>query len=244
MCHRTRRPQGAGFTLIELLVVIAVIAILAAILFPVFARARENARRASCASNLKQLGLAFIQYSQDYDEMLPGATDGPAGVGETGGWISYGFFPANTSASRQFFPAQGGLFPYTKSEQIYVCPSDTVAQVTGNSYAVNYCTLHQGADGHVPAKSLAAFESTAQWMLLGEEGILDGYPANQNSTDDGFFNYAAFNKFAERHFNGSNLLFVDGHVKWYRNEKILADNFLTGGVVMTTATDRGDGCPT
>ena len=244
MRHRTKRLQGTGFTLIELLVVIAVISILAAILFPVFARARENARRASCASNLKQLGLAFIQYSQDYDERLPNATDGSAGVNQPGGWMFYGFFPANTSTSRQFFPTRGGLYPYTQNEQIYVCPSDSVAQVTGNSYAVNYCTLGEGAVGQVPGKSLAAFESTAQWMLLGEEGILNGDPAHQNSTDDGFFNYAALNKLAERHFNGSNLLFVDGHVKWYRNEKILSDNFLTGGVVMTTTNNRGDGCPT
>jgi prepilin-type N-terminal cleavage/methylation domain-containing protein len=63
--------QGTGFTLIELLVVIAIIAILAAILFPVFARARENARRASCQSNLKQIGLGFLMYAQDYDSVLP-----------------------------------------------------------------------------------------------------------------------------------------------------------------------------
>src|SRR5471032_187855 len=65
------RAKFKGFTLIELLVVIAIIAILAAILFPVFARARENARRASCQSNLKQIGLGFQQYSQDYDERFP-----------------------------------------------------------------------------------------------------------------------------------------------------------------------------
>src|SRR5438093_1335925 len=74
VCRRTARParQGEpfGFTLIELLVVIAIIAILAAILFPVFGRARENARRSSCQSNLKQLGLAAMQYVQDYDETM------------------------------------------------------------------------------------------------------------------------------------------------------------------------------
>jgi len=72
--QRIGRPEsgrGAGFTLIELLVVIAIIAILAAILFPVFARARENARKSTCQSNLKQIGLAFMQYAQDFDEMLP-----------------------------------------------------------------------------------------------------------------------------------------------------------------------------
>ncbi|HEX8238079.1 MAG TPA: type II secretion system protein [Abditibacteriaceae bacterium] len=243
MHHHKSRHQSTGFTLIELLVVIAIISLLAAILFPVFARARDNARRTSCASNLKQLGLSFIQYAQDYDEALPNATDGPTGVDRLGGWMFYRSFPANTSTSRQFYPAQGGLYPYSKSEQIYICPSDFVAQVTGNSYAVNYCTLQAGASGQVPGKSLAAFEATAQWMLLGEEGIFNGEPANQNSTDDGFFNYDAGNLFAERHFSGSNLLFVDGHVKWHRNEKIITNNFITGGVVMTAANNRGDGCP-
>jgi len=98
-----QNPAGAGqrgFTLIELLVVIAIIAILAAILFPVFARARENARRSSCASNLKQIGLGIMQYVQDYDETLPASTG--AVVGTT--WRS-------------------SIYPYVKSEQIFICPS-------------------------------------------------------------------------------------------------------------------------
>jgi prepilin-type N-terminal cleavage/methylation domain-containing protein/prepilin-type processing-associated H-X9-DG protein len=93
-----------GFTLIELLVVIAIIALLAAILFPVFARARENARRASCQSNMKQLGLGFAQYLQDFDEKYPCGLNASRGRG--GGW-------------------GGQIFPYVKSENIYKCPSDT-----------------------------------------------------------------------------------------------------------------------
>lgn len=136
-------PEGAneasrkarGFTLIELLIVIAIIAILASILFPVFARARENAKRTSCASNLKQMGLAIMQYVQDYDEMLPivvsQETDlaliNSVGVGQVynqqnhWGWIE-------------------ATFPYVKNTQVYLCRSDTfsrVANVRGSSYAMN-----------------------------------------------------------------------------------------------------------
>lgn len=101
-----------GFTLIELLVVIAIIAILAAILFPVFARARDNARKASCLSNMKQIGLAFIQYSQDYDEKLAATALDVNGDG------------GNDMFERREWHWQDALFPYIKSEQIFNCPSD------------------------------------------------------------------------------------------------------------------------
>src|SRR3954462_9321456 len=97
--NRAKLDRKQGFTLIELLVVIAIIAILASILFPVFARARENARRSSCQSNLKQLGLAFAQYTQDYDERLPGATDGPTGNAQLGGWMYYDTFNATRAST-------------------------------------------------------------------------------------------------------------------------------------------------
>src|SRR6186997_2874835 len=103
ICKYVKRK---GFTLIELLVVIAIIAILAAILFPVFARARENARRSSCQSNLKQLGLGFAQYTQDYDERLPEFSNGNPVTGPFAfdGW-------GNSIQS------------YVKSYQILKCPS-------------------------------------------------------------------------------------------------------------------------
>lgn len=101
-----------GFTLIELLVVIAIIAILAAILFPVFARARENVRRSSCASNLKQIGLGIQQYAQDYDEKyVAQSTDGASNFGVLQAW--------------QAWPV--ALQPYIKSSQIFACPSATEA---------------------------------------------------------------------------------------------------------------------
>ena len=112
-----RSQKHAGFTLIELLVVIAVIAILAAILFPVFQKVRENARRASCQSNEKQLGLAFTQYEQDSDELFPDGTAGP-GNG-CSGWA-------------------GQIYSYIKSTQVYKCPDDaSVSTSPGVSYAMN-----------------------------------------------------------------------------------------------------------
>src|SRR5437867_12863837 len=95
-----RTSVKRGFTLIELLVVIAIIAILAAILFPVFGRARENARRSSCQSNLKQVGLGFMQYVQDYDELMPNRLLGNVDL-------------------------HTRLQPYIKSTQIFNCPSQT-----------------------------------------------------------------------------------------------------------------------
>jgi prepilin-type N-terminal cleavage/methylation domain-containing protein/prepilin-type processing-associated H-X9-DG protein len=111
------REWPRGFTLIELLVVIAIIAIIAAILFPVFSRARENARRASCASNMKQIGLAAIQYVQDYDEMMP--YQAMAGAG----------YPPNSQHVPNFLsaPAYSNFFseidPYLKSRSVLICPS-------------------------------------------------------------------------------------------------------------------------
>ena len=105
-----------AFTLIELLVVIAIIAILAAILFPVFARARENARRASCQSNLKQIGLGVLQYTQDYDEKMV-----PAQVTVNGNNITW----------------RGMIYPYVKSVQLFKCPSNSNTNNADGDSALN-----------------------------------------------------------------------------------------------------------
>ncbi len=217
-----------GFTLIELLVVIAIISILAAILFPVFAKAREQARKASCLSNEKQLSLSIGMYTQDYDEQLPGTIDGPAGAGVYGGWMWYkpGSFPANSfTPAPAFDPTQGGLWPYTKNRQIYICPSDSEGRTAGNSYSVNSCAFSAGAPGFVHAgKALAAFASDSTFMLISEEAIGDRMV---NSTDDGYLLYPS-NTASARHLLGSNIAFVDGHAKWYRVERIEANDFRTG----------------
>jgi len=103
--HRGRGP--GGFTLIELLVVIAIIAILAAILFPVFARAREAARKTSCLSNMKQIGLGLMMYTQDYDETYP---------------MAY-FYPNGRNSSNGYHQWSGMIQPYVKNERVFVCPS-------------------------------------------------------------------------------------------------------------------------
>ncbi|RYX85850.1 DUF1559 domain-containing protein [bacterium] len=230
---RTPPVRKSAFTLIELLVVIAIIAILAAILFPVFARARENARRASCQSNLKQMMLGLIQYTQDYDERLPNVSDNVQATAVPGNWTSYAGTPV------VFNPTLGSIYPYIKSAQIYVCPSDSVGQNQRQSYAINSCLAPGAPDATSKLRvgmSTAAFDETTKWMAFGEEGS----PTNTNSTTDDAFLYVNSNDFTARHLDGSVLAFLDGHVKWYRPERIKADRYQTGGIV--TASNAAGAC--
>jgi prepilin-type N-terminal cleavage/methylation domain-containing protein len=118
-----RKHTGRGFTLIELLVVIAIIAILAAILFPVFAQAREAARKASCTSNMKQIGLAIQSYCTDYDETYPPSQAGPNSANAS--WPTI-------------------LFPYVKNEGVFTCPSGErglTSRDLGGGVVQNYCGI-------------------------------------------------------------------------------------------------------
>src|SRR4028119_1569135 len=123
----TKHQRVRAFTLIELLVVIAIIAILAAILFPVFARARENARRASCQSNMKQIGLGFMQYSQDYDEKMP--------MGR-----SYGSYNSNWAFLLGPYTVKfGGVTGTNKGkESLYLCPSDSNPRMSSTAAVSSY----------------------------------------------------------------------------------------------------------
>ena len=224
-----RRGFTQAFTLIELLVVIAIIAILAAILFPVFQSVRENARRTACLSNEKQLGLAWTQYTQDYDELLPSQACGPTGAGR-GGWMYYSIF--GTGGTPPVYDVtRGGLYPYVKSKGVYLCPDDGPGQTAGNSYASNSCLAATTAcdAGLGTGKSLAAVDSPAQTLMLNEEidGAGPGY-----ASDDGYFLLGP-NSFSDRHRGGCNICFVDGHAKFYSQPNALGAALVSGGGTLT-----------
>lgn len=190
-----------GFTLIELLVVIAIIAILAAILFPVFAKAREKARQASCLSNVKQLMVSVLQYAQDFDERLIPASQLRTPPGD---WFM-------------------ALDPYVKNSQIWSCPSYPRATVATynqhNSYGWNYSEFGyryvEGeadiAAGTNPPRygwctAIGEVERPAEVILLGDnhnDQTYTRYLYRRSST------YAA-----DRHNDGGNMGFIDGHAKW------------------------------
>ncbi len=207
----TNRFRKNGFTLIELLVVIAIIAILAAILFPVFARARENARRSSCQSNLKQIGLGVMQYTQDYDEKM---------------------VPLLNRVGANYFVYPQLLAPYVKNSQIYECPNlgnlGTCKIEDGYpSYGMNVAL--QPGNENTPPISMAAINTPAELLLLTENHastVACGTVVGNYST--WYTNVAASRPFDYalyvpngQHFNGPNVLFADGHVKWQKIEQIL-----------------------
>ena len=149
-----KKPARRGFTLIELLVVIAIIAILAAILFPVFQKVRENARRASCSSNEKQIGLALIQYQQDADEKYPS------------GQLDSAIVPPSLTAGQPNTGAgmgwAGQLVPFCKSAQLFKCPDDSTAPA-GVGLPVSY-----GMNEWLPALSLAQTAAPATTVMCFE----------------------------------------------------------------------------
>ena len=208
------RHQARGFTLIELLVVIAIIAILAAILFPVFARARENARRASCMSNMKQLGLGFLQYTQDYDEKLPGQAN-PEGYTSGG----YAFDPNEINWVN-------GVYPYIKSQQIFVCPSQT--PIAGYYRAGNPPPVAYSMNGLLNYAAQAQIEETARTYLSWETGTTDrsrSYPNGCTPTMTGCDLGAVPWAGPVWHLEGANYLFTDGHVKWLKPTNIFKNHW-------------------
>ena len=225
------KNRFSAFTLIELLVVIAIIAILAAILFPVFARARENARRASCQSNMKQIITAWTMYSQDYDEQM----------------VSNAY--PNSASYNPVYGHHYVLFPYIKSWQVWVCPSAhkisasssgncnptfvyTGANLGSGSYGYNPLLGYSSSTGgaapyYLVTFTLASLDDPAQTVAYAETtGTYSTtqitYPDQWNSpytSGCGGTGVTLGDNQADWHFGGSNFAFTDGHVKWMKKEK-------------------------
>ncbi len=219
-----------GFTLIELLVVIAIIAILAAILFPVFAKAREKARQTSCLSNVKQIGLGILMYAQDYDEHLCCAWNVPTGaacVGLTAPFTQYTY--------------RGAIYPYVKNSQLFSCPSCSDwppgCQVYGWNPNVWGLSL-----GKVKAvSSVALIAEAAGWPKSPPGNRLDpeswGDPTGGAHWQVSWPGQAPFDGTGcgdctrrpyAVHNGGLNVGFVDGHGKWVKGATICTDSSYYG----------------
>lgn len=229
-----KKSAKGGFTLIELLVVIAIIAILASILFPVFGRARENARRSSCQSNLKQIGLGFLQYAQDYDETFPQAAERDAPYQ---GWAQI-------------------IQPYIKSYQIFQCPSEPTAGVIPvhayfpagdqTDYFLNGLMGDPPGDNYLKGVTIVKLENPSLGIIVGDQNptldsdanqktgaqryALTAYYSNKTGTHGAYCSGIIGNVSnggygcedlvtldrkvaAIRHLESANYLFADGHVK-------------------------------
>ena len=224
------RTKKAGFTLIELLVVIAIIAILAAILFPVFARAREKARQAACFSNLRQIGTAAVMYQSDYD-----------------GWVVPCYYYQGPGWHRPPIWWWADLLqPYTKNWQVYVCRSDAyrwtgwrtpwqVPQTFAASYGFNDGGLTGQRAGYAVAKAenpavlglmregiphamLSCHDSQiplpANTLMMADSLSPELYRLNEFSSDLNPHRREQDSFIQHRHNGGADLLFVDGHAKW------------------------------
>jgi prepilin-type N-terminal cleavage/methylation domain-containing protein/prepilin-type processing-associated H-X9-DG protein len=201
-----------GFTLIELLVVIAIIAILAAILFPVFARARENARKSTCQSNLKQVGTGILQYVQDYDETMPLAQ-----------------YNSNNPQCLHWMDATA---PYVKSDNVWKCPSAAERVSTSGNWggvwaAASgrcYYSLSERAGWWANAAvKMSQCNNPATTYIVMDKGNAACFTEDWDYANRTQLTRNANNQMVPGpHFDGKNVCFADGHVKFMRSETIRA----------------------
>jgi prepilin-type N-terminal cleavage/methylation domain-containing protein/prepilin-type processing-associated H-X9-DG protein len=229
---RHRRSISRAFTLIELLVVIAIIAILAAILFPVFAQAREKARSTACLSNLKQIGTATQMYLQDYDERLffRASTSSPS-VSRSGAIV-----PSNQALWQVYW--WNALMPYIKNQQIFTCPSDrnpTLSKdVNGNAVIKRSYIAIRAAEAmglaqiDFPAEVLIFVDKWDQTAGPNPTAIGDSWIEPFNGDFDYYPTYGRMALAGDRHEGGLNGSFFDGHAKWLKGQSIGISKNLTG----------------
>ena len=258
MVRYTRR----GFTLIELLVVIAIIAILAAILFPVFAQAREKARQTSCMSNLKQIGTAAYMYTSDYDESYPHC-DYTLPAGSPG--------PLNPTANTGFglrvnhYKWEAWVVPYIKNVQVFFCPSrirdEQAWQVNGeikNGYAL-HLAVTGASNGDINRPSflggnIAGLQTPADTFLISElrNQVTYSYITPDNTlwpmaTRESWAKYLQPNGVVDRlnapHSDGFVFAFCDGHAKWLKTDAFLSKCPTSaqygGAPIVTLTTNAG-----
>lgn len=204
-----------GFTLIELLVVIAIIAILASILFPVFANAKERARQQRCLANLRQLSIAVLTYASDNGGRAPNPRV----------CIAYPSWEGSGGVGQQVYPQRGQIFPYVKNTTVYTCPTDyrrpaiqctslnsTQQREYALSYSMNYKLINEQTRQTVVLDSV---RRSGRVLLLIHE--------SRDTINDGDFNWGSTLDIPSKvHYDGSTVVYLDSHAGWRSHEDLLA----------------------
>jgi prepilin-type N-terminal cleavage/methylation domain-containing protein/prepilin-type processing-associated H-X9-DG protein len=215
----TRSPQRRGFTLIELLVVIAIIAILAAILFPVFAQARESARKASCTSNTRQIAMAFIQYAADYDGLM---MDGnwSVGITDVNGWPALG---TRAIDEKNGWPAY--VMPYVKNRMIFDCPTsmDLIMTQRINEIDGNYVWNEEACDdaGDMLDNIGQGFPANVIMVMDGGDYAIENKNSLQEMMLDDLDSTKRDTEQPTRHQDMAVVAFGDGHAKVMKKGDLL-----------------------